>query len=286
MALGGVEVTGAPSNALRVAIVAAVRTGLGAGNPGPDAAAVPTCVTASCLHEAAVGAQADRTVAVTVAVTGEFHDQFAITVVVADADGRALRRRSRPCPTCAVDEATEHITALVAEAVGAVTDDSVAIEIATTPRSVAIVVDGVDRGRAPWSGSLPAGPHLVVAGAVAQDFFAEATGEPLRVEVAVPIASGHGRRFGLITYGTAAVGVGALAFGLAMIGKDGNPTCDHPSCPEVYDTATLGWVSVGVGVAALGAAGYMFWSDRRAEQPVIAVVPTSGGVAAFASGRF
>lgn len=284
LAIGGIEVTGG-SGALAGAVADAVRTGMGAANPGPKVA-IATCVSAACLRDAAAAAGAERVLAVSVVVTGGEQDQYAITVTIADAEGRALRRRSKGCPTCAVLDATDHVTALVGEAIGAVVDDAVAVTVTTRPVAAPITIDGAEAGRSPWSGSLPAGPHRVAAGSVERDLFVEATGQPQAVELTLPVVASHRRRFGVITYATAGVGVAALAFGAVMIGKDGDPTCDHPSCPEVYDTATVGWIGAGLGVAALGAAGYMFWNDRRAERPVLAVVPTAGGAAAVAAGRF
>lgn len=288
VAIGGVEVTGTMvTEPVTAAVTDAVRTGLGIPNPGPKAPAVSSCVTAACLTAAAAAASADRVAAVTVERTSEL--EFTITVVIADAQGRALRRRSAPCDGCAVVDATDKITLLVSEAANAVTDDSVAVEVATTPVPGPIAIDGVDRGRAPWSGSLPAGSHRFTSGTVEKELFVEATGATLQVELALPIApggGGGGRRFGVLTYAAAGAGALALGTGVVLLARDGGQTCDHPSCPEVYDTATLGWIGVGAGVIGLGAAGYMFWSDRRAERPVIGVVPTDGGAAAFATGRF
>jgi hypothetical protein len=262
-----------------------VRIGLGGPETGPD---VSACITATCLAEAARGAQAQQVLAVEVAVTGEFNDQFAITVVIADHQGRALRRREGKCPTCAIAEATEHVTALVSEIVAAATNDSVAVEITTSPVSAPIAVDGVDRGRAPWKGTLPAGSHHVVSGGVDQTFFVEAIAAgapPHKIDVAVPTAGG-GRKFGWITYATAGAGAAAVIGGAVLLARDGDPTCPTPSCPYVHDTATAGWLTLGVGVAALGAAGYMFWHDRKADRPTLIVAPTADGATAALIGRF
>lgn len=278
--LVGVAVEGAPTVEFAAALATAAAKGA-----GDRTVPVPTCVTATCAHDLLTARGASEGVAVSVIITGEFHDQFAIRATLVDVDGHVLRRRVEECPTCTVVEVTDKINATVSELIAADDHDTVDVAVAT-PRPVALTVDGVAAGTTPFVGKLLAGPHVFEIAGERRELFVESTGEPLRIELGM--APGPRRPRGRIkplTYAAAGAGVALIATGAYLVSIDGDPTCPHPSCPEERASAGLGWTTIGLGVASLGAAGYLYWRDRQAA-PAVVVAPTSEGVAAMAVGRF
>lgn len=281
--VAGVSVDGAPSVEAAAALTDSVVSAAGG-----DAKLAPgTCATPQCAATVLAGLGAPRGLVVTIAVTGEFHDRFALTATVVDDQGRALRRRSEACETCTMAEAATKARAVVTAALDAADDDPVAVAITTTPVAAPIAIDGAAPVPSPWSGTLTAGPHTVVAGATTREVFVEATGDAVAIEVAVAVKARPRSLLRYAPYALAGGGVIAVGAGAYLIAVDGDPTCAHPTCPEVRATSTGGWLLTGVGVVALGAAGYLYWRDRRADRPMLAVMPTlDGGATALAVGRF
>jgi hypothetical protein len=65
--------------------------------------------------------------------------------------------------------------------------------------------------------------------------------------------------------------VASVATGIAWVVLDGRPACGAPSgtlCQRVYNTAPLGWVAIGVGVAGGVGGGLLIWSGRRSNAAV------------------
>lgn len=239
-----------------------------------------TCITRECAARFAMATTATRVLTAHVTVTGELFD---IEVVLVDEQGRALRRRSTRCVACTLKDAITRAGAAMRVIAGNERDDEIAVTIRSTPADAALTIDGADVGTTPWAGTMVAGQHeVVVSGARTERraLFVEAG-----PAVAITVDVGRARRFGWLTYGAAGAGVAALVGGVVLLSMDGDGTCDQPSCPEVYETTAAGWSLATVGVAAIGAAGYMFWQDREASHGAV-VVPTDGGVAAVVSGRF
>jgi hypothetical protein len=238
-----------------------------------------TCGTRECVARLALATSAGRILTLRLAVTGELFD---ITVELVDDHGRPLRRRATRCVACTLNDALARTTAAIRDLAGNPRDDEVPVTIRSTPPEAGVTIDGTWVGATPWAGPLVAGPHhVVVSGSrtVVRDVFVEA-GDALQLE----IATGSRRRFGWIAYGAAGAGAAALIGGASLLAIDGDGTCAQASCPRVYETSTLGWGLTAVGVAALGAAGWMIWHDHRGGHA--AVVPTDGGAAAIVGGRF
>ena len=278
--VAGVSVDGAASPEAATAITDAVMTAAGRKGPPP-----PTCSTPGCAATVLAGMGAPRGVVVAVAISGEFHDHFVVTATVVDDQGRALRRRTDECGTCTMGEGVAKVRAAVAAAVDAPADDDVAVSIATAPVAAPISIDGAPPVPSPWSGTLPAGPHRITAGSTAKELFVEA-GAPATVTIDVAIAVPPRTLMHYAPYAAAGAGALAVIGGAYLLSVDGDPTCAHPSCPELRDTATGGWLLLGTGVVAIGAAGYLYWHQRRSERPVLALVPTTHGATAVAFGRF
>ncbi|MEZ4400323.1 MAG: hypothetical protein R3B06_09915 [Kofleriaceae bacterium] len=279
-ALIGMSIDGAPSPEVEAALRDAAVSVTGRSSTPPD-----TCVTAACTAAALTNRGGERGVTVAVTVSGSFHDQFALALAVVDDHGRVLRRRRTTCETCSVAEAVDALRTGLTEMLAADGDDRVTVQISTTPVPAEVRIDGGPPAASPWSGPLVAGPHTVAAGAVTRDVFVEAVDQPAPIVIDLPTVRPQ-RRFGVIPYGVGAGGVAMVGLGAYLVAIDGDPTCAHPTCPEVRSTATGGWLSVTVGVLAIGAAGTMYWLDHRQRGPVLAVTPTGDGVAAFAAGRF
>jgi hypothetical protein len=72
---------------------------------------------------------------------------------------------------------------------------------------------------------------------------------------------------------TAAGAAAALVvIGAVLVGVDGGGTCTAQggrACPRLYDTSGAGWAMTGLGLAAAGGAGFLFWVD--------AAHPAAGG---------
>ena len=239
-----------------------------------------TCSSRACIARFALATAATRVVTTRIAVSGELFD---IAVELTDEQGRPLRQRATRCVACNLNDAIVRTAAAVRNLAGEEHDDHVPVTIRSQPAAAAVTIDGKAVGATPWAGSLIAGPHqITVTGSrtEARDVFVEA-GTALELELAL----GSPRKFGWLTYGAAGVGVAAVIGGIALLGIDGDGTCDQASCPELHETTGAGWGLTAVGVAALGAAGWMFWHDQRAGRSAV-VVPTDGGVAAVVSGRF
>lgn len=84
-------------------------------------------------------------------------------------------------------------------------------------------------------------------------------------------------------FAVAAIGVGAYELHL-----DGRGTCGAAppvQCQKLYNTAVLGWTTIGVGTLAAGFATYWFVRQWQKE-PVVTIAPTSSGATITAVGRF
>ena len=238
-----------------------------------------TCASRECIARLALATAAGRILTTRIAVTGELYD---ITVELVDDQGRALRRRATRCVACTLDDAIARTAGAVRDLAASAQDDEVPVTIRSTPADAGVTIDGTWVGATPWAGALVAGPHHVLVSGdrtVVRDLFVEAGAS---VQLAIAIA--RPRRFGWLGYGTAGAGVAAVATGAVLLARDGDPTCDQPTCPRLYETTALGWTVTAAGVAALGAAGWMIWHDHRAHHA--ALVPTEHGAAAIVGGRF
>jgi hypothetical protein len=118
---------------------------------------------------------------------------------------------------------------------------------------------------------------------------------PLAVHV--PIEPTPGRKLvgiGVAGAGVVAVGVGSI-FGVKAMNRndDSKPHCQQNVCDptgvklndDAKSAATVSTVLFGVGLAALGAGAWLFFS-RPHDATTAAVVPTDGGAAVSVAGRF
>ncbi|HUQ02868.1 MAG TPA: hypothetical protein VM261_10255 [Kofleriaceae bacterium] len=290
-AIGAITVGGSAPAPLGAALRSAATDGLTAGGAAlvpPDTvarllAAVPelaSCDTADCHKRLANSVGATRLVTIAVDAKGEL---YTLAISLVDVQGRALRRRTDECIACAVPELQERVTTAVRDAVTATVDDTVAIVVDAKPAAASLVIDGSDRGATPWNGELVAGPHDATAtdaggASIRQQIFVEARPDQ-HITLEIPGASDR-RRWGNLTYAAGGAGAVALLGGVFLLSMDGDGTCDVAgTCPRQYETTAGGLMSITVGLAALGTAGWMYWSDHRQERS-LTVAATPGGAAA------
>jgi len=100
---------------------------------------------------------------------------------------------------------------------------------------------------------------------------------PAAVVVEAPPAS-------YVPYGVAGAGGAVLVTGLVLIALDQSPDPHGAQAMTLRDTQTAGIVLSLVGVAAVGAGGYLWWRDHHGGAPVAAV--THDAALVGWSGRF
>jgi hypothetical protein len=187
-----------------------------------------------------------------------------------------------------VPELQEKVTAAVRDAITATVDDTVAVVVdASAPATLEI--DGSERGQTPWKGELVAGPHDATAtdaggASIRQQIFVEARPDQ-SFTLAIPGGGGR-RQWGKLTYVAGGTGAVALVGGIVLLSMDGGGTCSvDGTCPKVYETTAGGVLTIGAGLALLGAAGWMYWKDHKQERS-LTVALTPGGAAATYSAHF
>lgn len=160
------------------------------------------------------------------------------------------------------------------------------LRVRTRPAGATVTVDGTAAGTTTADGlDVPAtaGSHRVTAardGWQAADAEVSVAGcEARDVELVLSQRAGRGPAPWLFAAG----GALAIGGGLALVLADREPITDGRRNATYRDSAPLGTVVAGVGVAAAGVAVYLFLR----EPPLVpAVAPTDGGAVASASWRF
>ncbi len=83
--------------------------------------------------------------------------------------------------------------------------------------------------------------------------------------------------------------VTTAAAGVVLLRLDGTCRGGEPptggQCPRLWNTAGIGWGTLGVAGALASTAGYLFWRDARKE-PAVTVVPTGDGASVWATFDF
>jgi hypothetical protein len=94
------------------------------------------------------------------------------------------------------------------------------------------------------------------------------------------------RRLRLWTWTGLGLAAALIATGAVLVAYDGGASCtpahSGAACPRIYDTASSGWAVTGLGLAALGGAGVLFWLDRSPAP--LSPTPRSAGL--LLRGRF
>ncbi len=226
--------------------------------------ALQGCVSTTCLASIGALVAAGRFLAVTVSAAGA---NYELELEVLGADG-TTRERTASCTVCTITELGELVAARIHDLLTATAGAPLPIAIDSRPGGATLTIPGAGTHAAPWSGMLPPGTYVVEArkaghATARQEIMLEDDGTEHRYELLLaPLeVSPLQRRTRWALAGTAAA---ALISGVVLMVMDGNPTCDvgGVTCPEVYDTGGAGIGLSLVGLAAGGAAGWLFWRDR------------------------
>ncbi|MCA9674495.1 MAG: PEGA domain-containing protein [Kofleriaceae bacterium] len=287
-----IEVNGDADPQLRAQVQAGLAKGVtdaGAGLIGYDEvqaaiAAKPAlqgCMSTTCL--AAIGdvVHAKLFLRVTITATGA---NYELELELLDVDG-PRRQRTGTCTVCTTTDLADLAATRVHDLLTADAGGPLPVEIVSKPARATLVIPGVGTQQAPWKGELPPGAHDIEARLDGyaprhQEITVADDGTEQRFEI-VLAPRDVARPFRIAKWGAAGGAAVAVVVGAVLISMDGDPTCGVAgvTCPDVYDTGTAGVSLVVVGVAAAGAAGWMFWSDHQSShrERAIAVVPTRGG---------
>ena len=282
-AVVAIEVSGDADPTLRAQVQAGLERGVneaGADLLGYDdvqkalagKAALIGCTSKTCLASIAEVVGTTQMLQVRIAATGANYD---VELTLLDPSG-PVRRRTGSCTVCTVADLSELTATRVLDLLTAAADAPLPVEIATQPAGASLTIPGVDGAQeAPWSGEMPPGTHVIEATKPGYQTAREeitvvddGSEQRFQLNLTPELTRSPRRTFGWIKWATGGAALAAVVTGVVLIGLDGNPTCSasNATCPREYATGTAGAVIGVVGLAGAGAAGWMFWSDRRAGQ--------------------
>ncbi len=218
------------------------------------------------------------------------------------ADGSAAKRKEGSCAVCGEEEASKSIARSAMYLITGkpepktdpppvkLEDQPVLVEIATRPPGAQLRLDGEPIGIAPYRGKVKPGTHEIVAilenhidGRSSIEVKPAQEGQKYEV-VLVETPGQHdgkpSRPFRLVKWLALATAVGTLGTGGTWLYYDGRGTCAEGTCPNLYDTATYGYISTGAGVILGATAIWMFLRDGKdARRNVeVSAAPTRGGM--------
>jgi len=223
-----------------------------------------------------------------------------------------------PCRSCTADELVGDLFRSVSQVLADdTTEPTCSLKIESTPPGASVVIDGQAAGATPFSHSFAVGKHEIVVesagfargqtnvscpAGVGQELSFVLTAEKSsmvarQTELPLERRGGGGAVARALKGAGAALlvfGVGGIVTGGVMLAYDGKGTCDltagRAQCPFVYDTALVGGVVLGIGIAvgvtgaALLGAGVVA-GRRRGERaarpsllPSLALTPAGGAV--------
>jgi len=235
------------------------------------------CDTPACRRAVAGDLNARYLVGGTVS---ESERSYSIALWIAlGPSGEVAARQKQQCDICGKDKVAGAID-LAASALRAKIKDSstrlATIKVTTLPAGAVVLVDGDEVGHGPLTLTLPGGDHEIKARA--KGFLPgmvkvkAVAGLQESVEVRL-LASGepggavdHVLR--PLGWATVAMGLGGIGAGVALLVIDGQGVgCpdagsvpgDLVQCEERRDTASVGWILTGAGLATAAAGGYLVW---------------------------
>jgi TolB-like protein len=225
------------------------------------------------------------------------HDNYRLHLWAADGySGKPLAEVERACDICGVTELANTME-LAASALHvklkSLRKRVSELRISTDPPGAEIAVDGDVVGVTPRTVELPPGEHEVTLRAaghltvVRRVSAVSGIREQLRLEL-VPTAGNEWRR--PVGWGVLGAGVVAVVVGGVLLGIDGDPKgCEAGQlrverCSDFWQTAALGGVATGLGIAAAGAGIYLMLSGRSDERQDVALLPSPTGLSV--RGRF
>lgn len=269
------------------------------------------CYTSACLGALAEKLGADRFVRARILAEGASYT-IVLELLSATSTSGPVGRLERTCAPCTQNEVNDVVSrgaAELREGVGS----QVLVRIESSPPGGKVTVDGQAAGTAPLEVPLAPGAHAVVveldghepatqtlevkdgappAAAVFTLAPRDAAATP-RPDVTTPEpapAERGGRRFGAWTWVAAGAGVALVATGIWLWTLDGDGQRCPPQgmCAEAYETTGGSVGLIGLGLAAGGAATWMWFQDRKADREIgVGAAPLpGGGVAVSVSGHF
>lgn len=256
---------------------------------------VESCTQLECLAKPA--ARAKLEVLLMPRVTKVDRDYRVEIVAYAVDDATVLARVEAECSVCGQQELLDAIPAEVVElhaklaATLAARDGPPRLTVDGTPDGAALTLDGEELGESPLALDVAPGEHrleIAASGHHAQihRWSASAGVEELVSYELTPRNDEQGR--GLLAGGWVSVALGLAGTGtgvalLVLDGRDHVPTCSPEivdtsgDCPNVYMTATAGYVSLGLGLAAIAVGtGLLIHHRHRAKANARVRVTTAG----------
>jgi hypothetical protein len=224
-----------------------------------------------------------------------------------------------PCRSCTADELVGDLFRSVSQVLADdKTEPTCSLKIESTPPGASVVIDGQAAGATPFSHSFAVGKHEIVVesagfargqtqvscpAGVGQELSFTLTAEKTSMiarQTELPVERRGGGAISRALKGAGAAllvfGVGGIVTGSVMLAYDGKGTCDltagRTQCPFVYDTALVGGVVLGIGIAvgvtgaALLGAGVSASRRRSPERasllpsllPSLSLTPSGGAV--------
>lgn len=258
---------------------------------------IESCTRLECLQGPAAQANLEILLMPSVSKAGR---DYRVELVAYSVDEKTMLARVEvECSVCGQRELLDLIPAEVVElhakvsAALAARHELPRLAVDGKPGGAALTLDGEDLGTSPVALEVAPGKHQLQISAPGHHaqihrFTAAAGVEELvhyQLTPRNPINEGRGFRIGgglAVALGLAGTGTGVAL--LVLDGRGHGPTCspalidDNGACPNVYATATAGYVSLGLGLAAIGVGAGLLIHDRRRSNTNARVRVTTAGI--------
>jgi hypothetical protein len=296
MGLGPVEYVGELPPYFRVEIERVIASALDRGGVAPVGLPTDECEQLECVRQAA--AQAGLDVFVMSYLLHENRDYELKFIAYAVADQRALAQTKVDCSICGQQELLDAIPAKLIELEAKIAQSFAAqtgparITVDGTPARALLTLDGHEIGSSPVTLEVGSGNHQLrinARGHTAQVHrWTAANGVEERIEYTLTRTPSSARGVQIGGWVAVSLGIAGTGTGIALAALDGHdhgPSCRperldiNAACPNVYTTGTAGYVSLGVGVAAIATGVSLLIHHRpRKAKPTSARVDVGVGV--------
>jgi hypothetical protein len=237
------------------------------------------CASTTCLQRIGMLVGVEHFVRARIEAAGGGYTA-ELQLLGADAPGGVITRVERSCPVCTLAEANDMVSSAAAQLATGPGPEQVRVHVSSDPPGATVEIDGQPAGTAPFEVTLAAGEHAFRAtldgrqpslqrlAVAARDdggtpellLRLAAAGAVVEPAVAAP-------RYRVWKWVAAASAAALITAGVVHIALDGDGTnCDGPSgapCRDLYATMPTGILFSGLGLAAGGASGWMFWKDAK-----------------------